>query len=548
MNAKPLQWDLETDVLVMGSGGSGLTAAIVAHDEGCRVIVIEKSGKVGGTTAISGGGIWIPLNHLAVEKGHADSRDSVLTYARNLTKGRVSDELVEKYIDTGPEMVKYLEENTPLKFEVSLMPDYHPEMEGAHKGDQSRTLGPMLFDSNELGESFVNLRRGLLPSFPLLMTETAAMGRASRADQLNPELIGERMKKGLLGFGGALTGALYKGCLDRGIDPMLNTRGLELITENRKVVGLRAQKDGTEIFIKVKKGVILASGGFEWNEELKAAFLPGPITHPNTPPSNEGDGLVMAMAVGAALGSMSETWGWTSMSVPGEEYDGRRASRNSLVERTMPHCIMVNREGRRFVNEAASYNDHFKSFWILDANTCEYVNIPAWHVLDQQYKDKYPILGIVAGKELPEWVDRADTLDKLAQNVGIDSEGLKTTISHFNAFAVEGIDSDFHRGESAYDQYWADGDHSPNPSLGTIEKPPFYAVPAYPGTLGTKGGPKTNANAQVLNITGQPIGGLYAAGNVMASIAGPSYWGGGGTIGPGMTFGYIAAKHAAQQK
>jgi len=538
---------METDVVAMGSGGSGLTAAITAHDEGCKVIVIEKSDKVGGTTAISGGGVWIPLNHLSIKKGHDDSRESVLVYAKNLAKGRASDDLVEKYIDTGPEMVKYLEENTPLKFEVSLMPDYHPEMKGAHKGDQSRTLGPMLFDSNELGESFTKLRRGLLPSYPLLMTETAAMGRASRASQLNPQLIAGRMQKGFVGFGGGLVGALYKGCLDRGIDPLLNTRGLELITENQKVVGLKAQKDKADIFIKTNKGVILASGGFEWNEDLKASFLPGPISHPNTPPSNEGDGLVMAMAVGAGLGNMSEPWGWTSMSVPGEEYDGRQASRNSLVERTMPHCIMVNREGKRFVNEAASYNDHFKSFWILDANTCEYVNIPAWHVFDQQYKDKYSVLGIMAGQELPDWVDRAETIEELSQKAGIDSDGLKSTVKRFNSFAVEGIDSDFYRGESVYDQYWADGDHGPNPALGTIEKPPFYAVPAYPGTLGTKGGPKTNTNAQVLNVGGEPIAGLYAAGNVMASVTGPSYWGGGSTIGPGMVFGYIAAKHVASR-
>ncbi len=547
MAKKPAQWDMETEVLIIGTGCSGLTAAIVAHDNGAKVTVIERSDLIGGTTSASGGAAWVPNNHHMVEKGISDSREDALTYCKLITKGRVPIELIEAYLDTAPEMLKYMEENSPLRFEVSTMPDYHPQFEGGHDGDASRSLGPLTFDKNELGESMAKLRPNPTMGLPLSFSEMDKWDSICKPQNMDFALIAERMEAGLCGFGEALMAALYKGCLDRDIQPVTNTRALELITEDDKVIGIMADQEGKESFIGASKGVILACGGFEWNEELKEAFLPGEITHPNSPPYNEGDGLKMAMSVNAKLANMTEAWGWVSMSIPGEEYCGKAMSRGSLTERALPHVIIVNKKGKRFVNEAASYNDMFKPFWETNENTLEYKNLPSWHVFDQQFHDKYAFLTVMPGEDVPDYIAQADTIEELAKKVGIDPDGLVAEVDRFNGFVEKGEDPDFDRGLNSFDHYWGDNDNKPNPSLGYIKKPPFYAMQNYCGTLGTKGGPRTNADAQVLHISGKPIKGLYAAGNVMAVVSGPSYFGAGGTIGPGMTFGYLAAKHVVKQ-
>ncbi len=543
----PEKWDMETEVLVVGTGCSGLTAAIIAADEGSGVTVIERSDKIGGTTSASGGAVWAPDNHHMAEKGIKDSREDALTYCKLITKGRVPVALIEAYLDTVPRMLKYMENNTPLRFEVSTMPDYHPQFKGGHDGDSSRSLGPLPFNKGELGECMPRLRPNPTMGLPLSFSEMDEWDSICKPQNIDFALIAQRMEAGMCGFGEALMAALYKGCLDRNIDPIINTRALELVTENDKVIGLMANQEDRSIYIKAEKGVILCSGGFEWNEELKAAFLPGEITHPNSPPYNEGDGLKMAMSVNAELANMSEAWGWISMSIPGEEYCGKPMSRGSLTERALPHVIIVNKKGKRFVNEAASYNDMFKPFWEFDENTLDYKNLPSWHIFDQQFHDKYAFLTVMPGEDMPDYIAKADTIEALAKKVGIDPGGLTAEVKRFNEFVEKGEDPDFNRGNNSFDHYWGDADNKPNPSLGYIKKPPFYAMQNYCGTLGTKGGPRTNADAQVLHMSGKPIPGLYAAGNVMAVVSGPSYFGAGGTIGPGMTFGYLAAKHAAGQ-
>jgi succinate dehydrogenase/fumarate reductase flavoprotein subunit len=209
---------------------------------------------------------------------------------------------------------------------------------------------------------------------------------------------------------------------------------------------------------------------------------------------------------------------------------------------------MVNKKGKRFVNEAANYNTMFKNLWFCDENTMEPLNLPCWMIVDQQFKDKYALVGIMPGEDIPSWIHSDDTLKGLAGKVGIDPEGIKKTVEKWNQYVEDNFDPDFHRGLSAYDALWGDPANKPNAALGTIEKPPFYAVPIFCGTLGTKGGPRTNVNAQVMSVNGEVIEGLYAAGNVMASVCGPAYWGGGATVGPGMTFGFIAGRHAARGK
>jgi succinate dehydrogenase/fumarate reductase flavoprotein subunit len=255
----------------------------------------------------------------------------------------------------------------------------------------------------------------------------------------------------------------------------------------------------------------------------------------------------MAMSVGADLGNMTEAWWCPSLDIPGEEYDGRQLHRGDFATRSLPHTIIVNRQGRRFVNEAQNYNDLMKPFFAFEPHAYERANLPAHLVLDQQYLDKYALMTHMPGRPAPEWLVRADSLDALAKAIGVDGAGLRATVDRFNGFASEGVDKDFHRGDSLYDHFYGDPDNKPNPNLGRLEKGPFYAIEVHPGAIGTKGGARVNARAQVLDVDGAPIPGLFAAGNVMAGVTGAGYPGAGSTIGAGMTFGFIAGRDSAKQ-
>ncbi len=545
---KKQRWDLETDVLVIGSGGAGLAAALAAHEAGARVLVIEKSDKVGGATAVSGGVLWVPCNHHMADAGIKDSREEALRYTARLADGRSSAALIETFIDEAPKMLRFIEAKTPVAFKaLGRYPDYHPEFDGGKPG--GRSLDPGLFDTNQLGPWKDKLRRSaVFGATAMTVNEATDWGVFSKPLKLPFKLLAKRYSEGLVCYGAALVGGLLKGMLDRKLEPMLGVAGRELVVDGGRVVGLRADQKGKEIFIAAKRGVVLASGGFEWSKELGAQFLGGQLTHPNSPPSNEGDGLKMAMGVGASLGNMSEAWWCPSVIVPGEEYDGRPLYRGDFATRSLPHSIIVNRRGQRFVNEAHNYNDMMKPFFTFDPVSYERPNLPAWIIVDQSYLDKYMLLTSVPGMPLPDFLARADSLEALARKVGIDPVGLTATVARFNKFAEEGVDHDFRRGESTYDHFYGDGDHKPNPNLGVIGRPPFVALEVHPGAIGTKGGAVVNSKAQVLRATGGTIPGLYAAGNVMAGITGPGYPGAGSTIGTGMTFGWIAGGDAAAQK
>ncbi len=546
MAEKPQTWDIETDVLVVGTGGSGLVAAIIAHDEGAKVTLIEKTNVVGGTTAVSGGIPWIPNNHHMSEVGETDSKEEVFTFMKTLAQGRSDDSLIEAFIDNAPQMLKYLEENTDFKCDALQMPDYKAEIDGGKK--KGRSVGPHTFDTNLLGDSIGKIRQSPVAIMPIAWADYEAGGHGiNYINNLDFEMIMDRAARGIVGMGMSTVGQLYKACLDRGIEPLLETRAQEIILDDGKVVGLKTEREGKDFYIWAEKGVILATGGFEWNEELKTTFLPGQYTLPLSPPCCEGDGLKMCMAIGAQLGNMSEVWGVPSVFMPGEEYEGKQLYRMAMMERCLPHSIMVNRYGKRFVNESHNYNDVAKAFRTVDPVKHDFANVPAWCIFDQQYRDKYLIMGTIfpGDPTTPDWLIAANTLEELAQKVGIDANNLKSTVERFNGFVAKDIDEDFGRGEAVYDIYSGDPNlTTTNPCLGTIEKPPFFALPVHMGTLGTKGGPRTNANGQVLHIFGHAIEGLYAAGNVMAGVSGPGYDGGGITIGMGMTWGYIAAKHA----
>lgn len=537
-------WNRETDVLVIGTGAAGLTAAIIAHDEGASVTVIEKTDKVGGTTTVSGGIPWIPNNHHMPEVGVSDSEEEAFTFMKILAQGRTEDALIRAFVQTAPRMLRYLEEHTSLKCDALQMPDYKAEVTGGKP--RGRSVGPHPFDTNLLGPWKKKLRKSAVAILPMAWAEYEKSNAINYAPNLDYKMLMERHSQGIVGMGMATVGHLLKACLDRRIEPLLETPAREIITENGRAIGLRAEREGRDFFIRARKGIILATGGFEWSDELKSAFLPGAYTYPLSPPACEGDGLKMSMALGAALGNMSEVWGVPTSFVPRETYDGRQLYRLSMPERCLPHTIMVNRSGKRFVDESHNYNDVAKVFRTFDPVPYEFTNVPAWCVFDQQYREKYWILSLMPrDPKVPEWLTVADSLETLAEKTGINPKGLRETVERFNAFAREGKDPDFDRGETAYDRYCGDPTHQPNPCLGTIEKPPFYALPVHLGCLGTKGGPRTDVHGRVLHISGRPIEGLYAAGNVMAGVSGPGYCGGGCTIGLGMTWGYIAAKHAA---
>jgi succinate dehydrogenase/fumarate reductase flavoprotein subunit len=543
---KKRRWDLEVDVVVIGSGAAGLTAALAAHDGKAKVALLEKASTIGGATAVSGGVVWVPNNHHMSEVGIADSRDEALAYTKRLTDGRSSDALVETFIDTAPQMLKFVEDATSLRFTaLAKYPDYHPEFPGGKPGGRSLDAG--LFDSNELGDWKKKLRRSpIFGMTAMSVTEATEWGVFSKPLSLPFKLLGERYSKGLVCYGGALTGKLLKATLDRGIAPLLEHAARELVVEEGRVIGVRASRGGEDFFVRAKKGVVLASGGFEWNSELAKQFLGGPLTHPNSPPCNEGDGLKMAMSVGADLANMTEAWWCPSIDIPGEEYDGKQLHRGDFATRSLPHTIIVNRRGQRFVNEAQNYNDLMKPFFAFESHAYERSNLPAWIILDSSYLAKYALMTYMPGRPPPEWIPRADTLDALAEKIGVDARGLAATVARFNGFAREGKDPDFFRGDSLYDRFYGDPDQ-PNPNLGTIEKAPFFALEIHPGAIGTKGGARVNADAQVLAPNGAAIAGLYAAGNVMAGVTGAGYPGAGSTIGAAMTFGFLAGRHAARQ-
>lgn len=526
----------EHDVVVLGSGAAGLTAALAAHDAGARVGLYEKSDTIGGTTALSGGVLWVPINKYAAAAGINDTRDQALAYLLSLSHGLIDPEMAEVLVDTGPELLDWLEAKTPLRLHlVAGFPDYHPERPGG-KPRGGRSIEPDLFSLAVLGEWADRLGG---KDVPLTISETPLGGGTGF---LTPDELAARARDRLQGTGRALVAALLKACLDRGIVPVTGARAIELVRENGRVSGVRFE--GFDV--TARRGVVLATGGFEWNPELVRGFLRGPMRHPPSHPANTGDGLRMAMRLGASLGNMREAW-WVPVALLPQQFEHDvQPVALILRERTLPRSLMVNRKGVRFTNEAANYNALGAAFHEFDPTEFEYRNQPCWLIVDQEFVTRYGGLGSPPG-EFPSWVIKADTLGELANKLGLTRDALEETVRRFNANAREGIDPDFHRGESAYDGWSGDQSLYPGPAatLGPIETAPYYAVEIHSSSLGTKGGPRTDTNAAVLDVDGAIIKGLYAAGNAMSAPTGMVYGGAGGTLGPAMVFGYIAGRHAA---
>lgn len=538
-----IKWDLEADVVVLGSGGAALTAAIAAKDHGASdVVILERNGMVGGTTAMSGGMLWIPGNHHQLAEGIEDDDEDIVAYLDAAAPGQLDPDTLMAFMENGPEMIRYLEENTPVRLvSFSDFPDYQPYLPGA-KPDGGRSLDNEAFSFDRLGKwaSRVNPSKMAYPIRGSLVEATRGL--------LSEEILAEREAGDYRGLGQALIGALYLGVVERDIPVEFEKRARQLVKQDDRIIGVVCEDaDGNDFRVRARRGVVIATGGFEWNEKLVKTFLRGPLTGPVSVPENEGDGLLMAIDAGAQLGNMQNAF-WMQ-SVLEFEPQHRNAKPNYLLgsdERARPGAILVNRKGKRFVNEAANYNALGKSLHAFDAGSHAYANLPYWLIIDQRYRDKYPLFSSEPGSPAPSFAMQADTLEELAEMAGIDAQGLVDEVAHFNAMVANGHDDDFQRGDTTYDNFYMWGDPSfeaPFRTLGAIDQGPFYAVKMEAGALGTAGGPRINENAQVLDWEDNPIAGLYAAGNASAAVLGEAYGGAGGTLGPGLTFGFIAGRH-----
>jgi len=546
----------EYDVLVVGSGAGALTAAITAHDNGGNVLVIEKSDMYGGTSATSGGGIWIPCNHLMAEHGESDSPDAALEYLKACVGDKVPESRLKAYVENAPKMLKEMEEKSDVKFVSTPYADYLTEKPGSKDG--WRTLDPLPMSATKLGKEFLNMRpphpQTIFGGFTITVNEAKKiitrskgwkwiMAKLMISYRLDVPMRLKSKRHRRLCLGNALVGRCLTSVFKRNI-PIWRSASLKsLIEKNGKVTGAIITKDGEDILIKTKRGVILAAGGFEHNSHMRSANLPGP-TDTNwsaTPPGqNTGDAHIAAEAVGANLTLMDAAWWGPSVRLPRDD-----RSRILFAERALPGIYIVNENGKRYLNEAASYDEVGRQ---LQAHPKT-----SWVIFDRRAREKYGIGPLYPTAVHPDskWnssikaiVKKSDTIEGLASLMGVDQAGLVDTVKKVAQYAETGIDQDFKSGSTSYDRYYGDPSVTPNPCLAPLSKAPFYAFPVFPGDIGTKGGVDVDVNAQALNKKGKPIIGLYATGNTASSVMGYTYPGAGSTIGPAMTFGYVAAKHA----
>jgi succinate dehydrogenase/fumarate reductase flavoprotein subunit len=535
----------ECDVIVLGTGAAGMTAALSAHEACARVRLVERFDRVGGTSAVSGGVIWVADNPRMRAAGLADSREEALAYFNALAHGDLRDDVLEAFVDSGPEALAFLESIGALK--VALLagyPDYYLDRPGA-KPAGGRALDHDLYALGELGE-WASRIWAIEDVKPMMLRETPLGGGSGVVAEAE---LHRRIAANERGFGQAMVGRLLKACLDRGIVPELDIETRRLLIEHGRVRGIVVRHGDADRVWHASRGVVIATGGFEWNADMRQTFLRGPADTPASPPTARGEGLALAMAAGARLGNMTSAWWAPTLAPTGSRWQGgeQRAS-PMLIERTVPHSLMVNRQGRRFCNEAANYSALAGAFHAFDPQSYDYPNQPAWLVFDASYRARYPIDTVMPADPLPDWVVEAPSLIVLAETIGVDGAALAATVERFNGFARAGVDADFQRGTSAYDHFYGDRSRCGTAvTLGPVERAPFYAVRVHMGMLGTNGGPQTDASARILGHDGQPVAGLYGAGNVIACPTGGVYAGAGGTLGPALTFGYIAGRAAARR-
>lgn len=558
----------EVDLIVVGTGAGGLLAAVRAADAGLSVLVVEKSALVGGTTALSGGGLWIPCNHDQAKAGVKDNLDDAFRYVHTCARGLASDDRILAYLESAPAMARYLDEVGVHYRCVPLYADYYPTLPGARPG--GRTMDPVGFDAAKLGLEALEQMRPTNPG-QLIMGRMGInafdahtmLSKRRGANWVLAKIMlryyldypwrrKTRRDRRLTG-GQALVAGLYAALRQRKIPLLLDAPMRELVQHDGRVDGIVIERDGHPVTLKARRGVLLAAGGFERNQAMRERYLPQPTDAQWTatpPEGNTGDAIQAGAAAGAALHLMAHSWGVPTIDVPKEE-----KYRPLFVERSMPGCMVVNAQGKRFLDESGPYPE-FQQAMFAD-HAAHGGAIPAWIVFDADFRAKYPMGPLMPSVAVPDsrvrkrWWDtlvwKGDTLEALAAAIGVDPAGLTQSAARMSAFARTGEDLDFGRGGNVFDRYYGDVNVKPNPNLAPIAKPPFYAMKLWPGDIGTKGGLLTDRDARVLDTRGKVIEGLYCTGNNSASVMGPSYPGAGSTLGPAMTFAYRAIAHMTGQ-
>jgi len=553
------------DVVVIGAGAGGMTAAAVAAAEGLSVLLIEKTEFIGGTTAWSGGMVWIPVNAKMKHAGIDDSLSNAADYLAGTVPGIENADLRAAFLANGPEAVEYLEANTEVRLQpVKTYPDYYPEKPGATAG--GRVLEPVSFDGARLGVNFERLRPPL-PEFLLFggmmvnrldIPHLRKFGRSFRSTLRSMGLVSQyalqrlRAPRGTtLHQGNALAARLYASLLARNIDIWFGTSVEHLLVEDDAVRGVGIADSSGSRPIVARKGVVLATGGFSHDQNFRGRYFPsaaGAVSAAS--PAGTGDGLRIAIAAGASVGTAVASPAYW---VPASRFQRADGSAgvfpHTVTDRAKPGVIAVNRYGKRFVNEALSYHE-FVLAMLRDGNNAAVRSF--YLVCDRRFLWTYGLGRIrpftlhlgryIKSGELIE----APSIDALAVSIGVEKSALSTTVDKYNAHARVGLDPEFGRGTSIYQRHLGDAGHSPNPCVAPIERAPFYALRIYPADLGTAIGLQTDCHARVLRNNGSVIAGLYACGNDMGSIMNGNYPGPGITLGPALTFGYIAGRHLAQ--
>jgi len=547
------------DVIVVGAGGAGMAAALAAGHQKLDTVLIEKSNYFGGSTARSGGGVWIPGNHVLRDAGQvaADDAEQAKLYLDSIVGDAVPKVRRDTYLDRGPEVMDFIHQNTPLRFKwVPQYSDYLPESPGGRAA--GRSVEPVPMDARFLGKELEHLHPAYTKA-PANMIVTQAdfrkislglrtlKGPITMFMVLFKRLWAMMLGRKMYAMGNAITIGLRQGMIDAGVPLVYNTPLVGLMVEDGRVVGVEVEHNGQRQQVRARRGVILGSGGFEHNQELREKWLPAPTDTDWSTGSknNTGAGIEAGISAGAAIDLMDDAWWGPTIPLPSGPWF-------CLAERNLPGSIIVNSAGKRFMNEALPYVE--ATHEIYQAHEQGPSAVPAWMIIDQRYRNRYLFAGLTPRTPFPgRWlksgvIQKGATLEELAGRIDVPVENLKATVERFNGFAAAGVDEDFHRGESAYDKYYSDPTVKPNPSLHVIDQAPFYAVKIVPGDLGTKGGLVTDEKARVLRADGSVLEGLYAAGNVSSAVMGNTYAGPGATIGPALVFGYLAAEDISTNK
>ncbi len=548
-----MNWDFEYDLVVVGSGASGFSAAITGAKENLKTILIEKENYFGGASALSGGGVWVPNNRYLIEAGSDDSFEEAKKYLDSTVGDKVSDEMKETYLKRGIEMLDYLHETSKhMRFSYAKdYSDYYPHLEGG-KGE-GRSIEPLIFNLNKLGDWRELLKPPTVDTKGFVMTgqdfRHVNMITRTWKGRLRSLSLGWRLINYLIfkirysALGQALIGRLALTYKELNGELWLNSPFLDYIVENDKVTGVKILKDGKETTVKANKGVIFASGGFSKNQEYRKKYLPSPTDKAwtSSPEGQTGDILDPTTKLGASLGFMNKVWGAPSII----DHEGKPFF--LVADRAIPSMIITDHDGNRYINEPTPYHEFVDKMYEHNDKTNGKA-IHSWIILDHKAKKRHLFAGLFPGQDFPkeyyehDIVLKGNSITELEGKLNMPKGNLMKTVERYNGFAKTGKDLDFNRGETPHDRYYGDPTLK-NPNLDEINKGPFYALKVYPGDIGTKGGVAIDKYARVLREDGTSIKGLYACGNCSAAVMGESYPGPGATIGPGMTFGHIAALH-----